>query len=154
MQNGSKQVWEGASTWSCSEYVHPGEPAPPSGSYLYRLCTSAYSALSILCQPIHHPTLFIALPHYKPLLIYIKGSPRWIGAWVKKNKVIGVFWVQCLPTKPKISTTITRNTHNLSLQAKILHHLQNRQIQVNTTSSSVGGNFLIDGALLQSSIYK
>ena len=133
-------MWEGASPWSRSESVHTGEPAPPYGSSSSRLCTSKYFASSILCQPLHHPTWLIALPPCKPLPIYVQGTSWWIGDWVKKNRVIGVFWIQCLPTNLKIATTTTCNPQNIFLQAKILHHLHNRQIQGNTISSSGGGH--------------
>ena len=133
-------MWEGASPWSCSESVPPGELAPPSGSSSSRLCTSAYSASSIPCQLHHHPTWLIVIPPCKTLLIYAQGTPWWIGAWVGKNRVISVLRLQCLPKNPKISTTITRNTHNICLQAEILHHLHNRQRQGNTISSSGGGH--------------
>ena len=140
MQNRLKRVWEVAYPWYRSESVPPGEPAPPSGSSSSRLCTSAYSASSILCQPCHHTTWLIAFLPCKTLQIYVQGPPWWIGDWVGGNRFIGVFWLQCLPIDPKIPTTITRNPHNICLQTKILHHLHNRHRYGSAISSSGGGH--------------
>ena len=41
-----------------------------------------------------------------------------------KNGFIAVFRLQCLPTEPNISTTVTHNPHNFCLQEKILHCLR------------------------------
>ena len=53
-----------------------------------------------------------------------------------KNGVIAVFKLQCLPTEPKISTTVTSNPHNICLQAKIIHHIRDRLRQEKIISTS------------------
>ena len=63
------------------------------------------------------------------------GEER-LGWW--KYGVNVVFWIQCLPTDLNISTNVTRNNHNISLQDKIPHYLHSRIRQGNTTSASGG----------------
>ena len=74
-----------------------------------------------------------------PTNIYARHSMvnRVLG---EKKQTHWCIWLQCLPTNLKISNTITRNPHNFCLQAKILHHLHNRQRQGNTISISGGGH--------------
>ena len=95
--------------------------------YLINLVSNSPSSNLIDCTPtLKYPTNICARHSMVNRVLGIE------------NGVIGIFWLECLPTNSKMVTTITIDPHNICLQAKILPHLHNQQRQGNIISSSDG----------------